>query len=51
MDLTTTYHGMIFKNSLIASASPLTMDVDNIRRIENASGAAVVLPSLFEGAD
>jgi hypothetical protein len=28
-----------------ASASPLTIDVDNIRRIE---GAAVVLPSLFE---
>jgi hypothetical protein len=33
---------------IIASASPLTLDLGNIRRIEDAGGAAVVLPSLFE---
>jgi dihydroorotate dehydrogenase (fumarate) len=48
MDLTTTYLGLTLKNPLVASASPLTIDVDNIRRIEDAGGAAVVLPSLFE---
>lgn len=48
MDLTTSYLGLTLKNPVIASASPLTIDVDNIRRIEDAGGAAVVLPSLFE---
>ena len=48
MDLTTTYLGMELKNPVIASASPLTIELDNIRRIEDAGGAAVVLPSLFE---
>lgn len=48
MDLTTTYLGLILKNPLVASASPITLDVDNIRRIEDAGAAAVVLPSLFE---
>jgi dihydroorotate dehydrogenase (fumarate) len=48
MDLTTTYLGLTLKNPLVASASPLTIDVDNIRRIEDAGGSAVVLPSLFE---
>jgi dihydroorotate dehydrogenase (fumarate) len=32
----------------VASASPLTLDLGNIRRIEDAGGAALVLPSLFE---
>jgi dihydroorotate dehydrogenase (fumarate) len=48
MDLTTTYLGLTLRNPVVASASPLTIDVDNIRRIEDAGGAAVVLPSLFE---
>jgi dihydroorotate dehydrogenase (fumarate) len=48
MDLTTSYLGLTLKNPLVASASPLTLDLDNIRRIEDAGGAAVVLPSLFE---
>ena len=48
MDLTTTYLGLTLKNPVVASASPLTIDVNNIRRIEDAGGAAVVLPSLFE---
>ena len=48
MDLTTTYLGLRLKNPLVASASPLTRDIDNIRRLEDAGAAAVVLPSIFE---
>jgi dihydroorotate dehydrogenase (fumarate) len=47
-DLTVHYMGMALKNPLVASASPLTENIDNIRRIEDAGVAAVVLPSLFE---
>jgi dihydroorotate dehydrogenase (fumarate) len=48
MDLSTTYLGLHLRNPLIASASPLTRDIDNIRRLEDAGAAAVVLPSIFE---
>ena len=48
MDLTTNYMGLHLKNPLIASASPLNADLGNIRRLEDAGAAAVVLPSLFE---
>lgn len=48
MDLSTTYMGMTLKNPLVASASPLSEDVGNIRRLEDAGASAVVLYSLFE---
>jgi dihydroorotate dehydrogenase (fumarate) len=48
MDLTTTYLGLPLKNPLVASASPLTLSLDNIRRLEDAGAAAVVMPSIFE---
>src|SRR5271166_6936087 len=48
MDLAMTYLGFKLKNPLIASASPLTLDLDNIRRLEDYGAAAVVLPSIFE---
>lgn len=48
MDLTTTYLGKTLKNPLVASASPLSRRLDNIRRLEDAGAAAVVLFSLFE---
>jgi len=47
-DLSTSYLGLSLKNPLVASASPLCEDVDNIRRMEDAGAAAVVLHSLFE---
>ncbi len=47
-DLSTTYLGLSLKSPLVASASPLCEDVDNIRRMEDAGAAAVVLHSLFE---
>jgi dihydroorotate dehydrogenase (fumarate) len=48
MNLSTDYLGMTLKNPLIPSASPLTTGLDNIRHIEDAGAAAVVMPSLFE---
>jgi dihydroorotate dehydrogenase (fumarate) len=48
VDLTTKYMGMALKNPLVPSASPLSSSVDNIKRMEDAGAAAVVLHSLFE---
>jgi hypothetical protein len=48
MDLTTNYLGLALKNPLIASSSPLTIEVGNIRKLEDCGAAAVVLPSIFE---
>ncbi|MHB1294197.1 MAG: dihydroorotate dehydrogenase-like protein [Anaerolineae bacterium] len=48
MDLTTTYMGLQLKNPIVPSASPLTGNLDMLRRMEDAGAAAVVLPSLFE---
>jgi dihydroorotate dehydrogenase (fumarate) len=48
MDLTTRYMGLDLKNPLVASASPLNADLGNLKRLEDAGTAAVVLPSLFE---
>src|SRR5215469_13650858 len=48
MDLTTRYLGLTLKNPLVASASPLTADLGNVRRLEDWGAAAVVLPSILE---
>jgi dihydroorotate dehydrogenase (fumarate) len=48
MDLTTRYMGLQLKNPLVASASPLSADLGNIRHLEDAGAAAIVLPSIFE---
>jgi dihydroorotate dehydrogenase (fumarate) len=48
VDLSTKYMGMALKNPLVPSASPLSSNVDNIKRMEDAGAAAVVLHSLFE---
>jgi dihydroorotate dehydrogenase (fumarate) len=48
MDLTTTYLGMNLKNPIVPSASPLSRDIGNIKEMEDAGAAAVVLYSLFE---
>lgn len=47
-DLSTKYLGLTLKNPLIVSASPLTAYIDNLKRMEMAGAAAIVLPSLFE---
>jgi dihydroorotate dehydrogenase (fumarate) len=46
--LTTTYAGLTLHSPLVASASPLTGEIDSLMRLEEAGAAAVVLPSLFE---
>jgi dihydroorotate dehydrogenase (fumarate) len=48
MDLSTTYLGLNLKNPLVPSSSPLARDLDNLRKMEDAGAAAVVLHSLFE---
>ncbi len=48
MDLSTTYLGKKLRTPLVLSASPLTEDIDNIKRLEDAGVSAVVLHSLFE---
>ncbi len=48
MDLTTTYMGLTLKSPLIASASPLNIDIGNLKRLEDIGAGAAVLPSLFE---
>lgn len=48
MDLSTTYLGLDFANPLVPSASPLSEQLDTIRRLEDAGAAAIVMHSLFE---
>ena len=48
MDLTTSYMGLALKNPFVASASPLSENVDTIRRLEDHGASAIVLFSLFE---
>jgi dihydroorotate dehydrogenase (fumarate) len=48
MSLTTSYLGLALKNPVVASASPLNAKLDNLRRLEDAGAAAIVLPSLFQ---
>ncbi len=48
MDLTTNYLGLELRTPLVPSASPLSQELDNLKRMEDAGAAAIVLHSLFE---
>jgi dihydroorotate dehydrogenase (fumarate) len=48
MDLTTRYLGLTLKNPVLVSASPLSENLGNIKKMEQAGAAAVVMHSLFE---
>lgn len=48
MDLTTRYLGLTLAHPIVASASPLTRNLDGIRRLEDAGAAAVVMASIYE---
>lgn len=48
MDLSTTYLGLKLRTPLVPSASPLSEDIDNIKRMEDAGASAIVFHSLFE---
>ena len=47
-DLTTSWLGLPLRSPVVASSSPLTGDLDGLRRLDAAGVGAVVLPSLFE---
>jgi dihydroorotate dehydrogenase (fumarate) len=48
IDLSTSYLGLQLKNPIVVSAGPLQRELDNIREMERAGAAAVVMHSLFE---
>ena len=48
MNLATDYMGLALRNPLVASASPLSMTAEGVRRLADAGVGAVVLHSLFE---
>src|SRR5271165_5467391 len=48
VDLGTSYLGLPLRTPLVASASPLSHEIDGIRRLEDAGASAIVLYSLFE---
>ena len=48
MNLATTYLGIPLHAPLVVGSSPLTEDLDTVRRLEDEGAAALVLPSLYE---
>jgi dihydroorotate dehydrogenase (fumarate) len=48
MDLSTTYMGLKLSSPLVASSSPLSMDLGTVRKMEDCGASAVVLASLFQ---
>lgn len=48
MNLKTKYLGMELKSPLVASASPVSESIDNIKKLEDVGAGAIVLYSLFQ---
>src|SRR5438876_895675 len=48
MDLSTRYLGLTLPHPIVVGASPLSDDLDDVRRLDDAGAAAIVLRSLFE---
>lgn len=48
MNLSTKYLGLPLAHPLMAGASPLSHDLDSIRKLEDVGSSAIVLHSLFE---
>jgi dihydroorotate dehydrogenase (fumarate) len=48
MDLSTTYLGLRLPHPLMPGASPLVNDLDQVKRLEDAGAAAIVMHSLHE---
>ncbi|MGO9496468.1 MAG: dihydroorotate dehydrogenase-like protein [Solirubrobacteraceae bacterium] len=48
MELSTTYMGLVLRNPLVASPSPLSYSLDGVRRLADGGVGAIVLYSLFE---
>jgi len=48
IDLKTRYLGLDLASPIVASSTPMTLDLAHVRRLEAAGAGAVILPSLFE---
>jgi dihydroorotate dehydrogenase (fumarate) len=48
IDFSTHYLGLKLKGPILVSSTPLSESIDNVRRMEDAGAAAIVLTSLFE---
>jgi dihydroorotate dehydrogenase (fumarate) len=48
MDLTTDYLGLKLSNPLILGSSPMSDDLDALRKVETSGAAAIVMHSLYE---
>lgn len=48
MDLSTTYLGFRLPHPLMPGASPMSEDLDRVKRLEDAGAAAICMHSLFE---
>lgn len=48
MDLSTSYLGQRLAHPFVAGASPMSADLDNVKRLEDAGCSGIVLHSLFE---
>jgi len=48
MNLATTYMGIPLQSPIVVGSSPLTEDLDLVKRLEDAGASALVLPSLYE---
>lgn len=48
MSLATNYLGLTLRNPIVVSSSPLSQNVDSIKRVEDAGAGALVMFSLFE---
>ena len=48
IDLSVQYLGMKLASPIVVASTPLSESVDNVRRMEDAGAAAIVLTSLFE---
>ena len=50
MDLKTQYLGLSLKNPIVPSASPLSREIDTVKKLEDAGASAVVMYSLFRSS-
>ncbi len=48
IDFSTKYLGMKLNSPVVVSSTPLSENIDNVRRMEDCGAAAIVLHSLFE---
>jgi dihydroorotate dehydrogenase (fumarate) len=48
IDFSTQYLGLKLNGPIVVSATPLSENIDNVMRMEEAGASAIVLHSLFE---